>query len=116
MTSRPRFHPGDGRPRYVGPAVVIFPDGREAPVDVSLVLRYDPSRTDNRESDRDSTWAGGITLADEVTDVDLFDAAPGILRLPDGRESEFMATSGPRKSGCSGLGPAPFVTPDPSSA
>jgi|GEM_PF-2984945 len=111
MTSRPRFHPDDGRPRYVGPAIVVFPDGREAPVTVSLVLRYDLSRTDNRESDRNSTWAGSITLADESSDVDLFDAAPGILRMPDGRESEFMATSGPRESGCSGLGPAPFVDP-----
>lgn len=111
MPSLPRFHPGDGRPRYVGPAVVVFPDGREEPVTVSLVLRYDPSRTDNRESDQDSTWAGSITLADENSDADLFDAAPGILHLPDGRESEFMATGGPRESGCSGLGPAPFGDP-----
>ena len=88
---------------------MIFPDGREEAVAVSLVLRYDPSRTDNRESDRDSTWAGSITLADGSSDADLFDAAPGILRMPDGRESEFMATSGARESGCSGLGPAPFV-------
>ncbi|MFD4814908.1 hypothetical protein [Streptomyces sp. NPDC058418] len=109
MSTRPRFHPDDGRPRYTGPAVVIFPDGREVPVIVSLVLRYDRSRSDNRPSDRDSTWAGSITLADESSDVDFFDAAPGILRMPDGRESEFMATSGPRESGCSGLGPAPFV-------
>ncbi|MEU9592163.1 hypothetical protein ACWGJV_22755 [Streptomyces tendae] len=78
---------------------------------VSLVLRYDLNRTDNRESDRDSTWAGSITLADESSDADLFDAAPAILRMPDGRESEFMATSGPRESGCSGLGTAPFVSP-----
>ena len=110
MSSRPRFHSNDGRPRYVGPAIVVFPDGREVPVTVSLVLRFDPSRTDNRESDRDSTWAGSITLADDSSDADLFDAAPGVLRMPDGRESEFMATSGPpRESGCSGLGPAPFV-------
>lgn len=90
---------------------MVFPDGREAPVTASLVLRFDPSRTDNRESDRDSTWAGSITLTEEGSDVDLFDAAPGVLRLPDGRESEFMATGGPRESGCSGLGPAPFVGP-----
>jgi hypothetical protein len=90
---------------------VVFSDGREAPVTASLVLRFDPSRTDNRESDRDSTWAGSITLADPVSEVDLGDAFPGVLRLPDGRESEFMATGGPRESGCSGLGPAPFVAP-----
>ena len=111
MSSQARFHPGDGRPRYVGPAVVVFPDGRKVPVNASLVLRYDPSRSDNRESDRDSTWAGSITLSEETSDTDLFDAAPGLLRLPNGREGAFVATSGPRESGCSGLGPAPFVTP-----
>lgn len=116
MDPRAPFHPGDGRQRYVGPAVVVFPDGREVAVTASLVLRYDPSRTGNREYDRDSTWAGSLTLASESADVDLFDAAPGILRMPDGRESEFMATSGGRESGCSGLGPAPFVTPDADSA
>ena len=114
MSSRSRFHPGDGRPRYAGPAVVVFPDGREVAVAVSLVLRYDPNRTDNREYDRDSTWAGSITLADESSDADLFDAAPGTLRMPDGRESKFMATGGQRESGCSGLGPAPFVGPSAS--
>lgn len=93
----------------MGPATVVFEDGSEAPVTASLVLRYDPSRDDNRESDRNSTWAGSVTLAEEVADVDLWDAAPGILRLPNGRESEFMATGGPRESGCSGIGPAPFV-------
>ncbi|MCX5427933.1 hypothetical protein OHU11_09630 [Streptomyces sp. NBC_00257] len=108
MSARPRFHPEDGRPRYVGPAVVFFPDGREVPVTASLVLRFDPNRTDNRESDRNSTWAGSVTLTADVQGVDLWDAAPGILRLPGGRESEFMATGGPRESGCSGLGPAPF--------
>lgn len=110
MTSSPRFHPGDGRPRYVGPAIVVFPDSREAAVTASLVLRYDPNRTDNRESDRDSTWAGSITLADASSGVDLFDADPGVLRLPNGRESEFMATNGHIEVGLSGLGPAPFVT------
>lgn len=95
---------------------MVIPDGREAPVTASLVLRFDPSRTDNRESDRDSTWAGSITLAEEDSDFDLFDAAPGVLRLPDGRESEFMATGGPRESGCSGLGPAQFIAPGSSGA
>jgi hypothetical protein len=109
MPTEPRFHPGDGRPRYVGPAVVVFPDGREVPVNASLVLRFDPSRSDNREGDRHSTWAGSVTLVGADDGVDLFDAAPGVLRMPDGRESEFMATGGPRESGCSGLGPAPFV-------
>lgn len=108
MTTRPRFHPEDGRPRYVGPAVVVFPDGREAPVTASLVLRFDPNRTDNRESDRKSTWAGSITLDEGEQGIDLWDAAPGVLRMPDGQESEFMATSGPHQSGCSGIGPAPF--------
>lgn len=116
MTERPRFHPGDGRHRYVGPATVVFADGREASVTASLVLRYDPSRTDNRQSDQDSTWAGSVTLADETSDIDLGDAFPGVLRMPDGRESEFMATGGVRESGCSGLGPAPFVAPRPDSA
>ncbi|MER6085251.1 hypothetical protein [Streptomyces sp. NPDC001833] len=79
-------------------------------VTASVVLRYDPSRRDNRESDRDSTWAGSVTLAEPSVDVDLFDAAPRILRMPDGRESEFMATSGGRTEvGLAGLGPAPFV-------
>lgn len=108
MTERSRFHPGDGRQRYVGPATVVFTDGREVAVVASLVLRYDPGRTGNRESDKNSTWAGSVTLVDESSDVDLGDAFPGTLRLPSGRESEFMATSGPRESGCSGLGPAPF--------
>lgn len=93
----------------MGPAAVVFEDGSEVPVTAFLVLRYDPSRDDNRESDRNSTWAGSVTLTEEVRDVDLWDAAPGILRLPNGRESEFMATGGPRESGCSGIGPAPFV-------
>ncbi|MFI2764292.1 hypothetical protein ACH5A3_36485 [Streptomyces echinatus] len=73
----------------------------------SLVLRLDPATVPDFSYDQHSTWAGSVTLAGD-DDVDLFDAAPGILRLPDGRESEFMATSGPRESGCSGLGPAPF--------
>jgi hypothetical protein len=111
MTTRPRFHPDDGRPRYVGPATVVLPGGREVPVTASLVLRFDPNRTDDRESDRDSTWAGSVTLSDPSGDVDLFDAAPGILRMPDGRESEFMATSGRSEVGVAGLGPAPFVEP-----
>lgn len=111
MTERARFHSSDGRQRYVGPATVTLPDGREVSVAASLVLRYDPSRTDNRESDRDSTWAGSVTLADPSSDVDLFDAAPGVLRMPDGRESEFMATSGIGEVGLAGLGPAPFVKP-----
>lgn len=109
MTERARFHPDDGRHRYVGPATVTLPDGREVAVTASLVLRYDTSRTDNRESDRDSTWAGSVTPADPTSDVDLFDAAPGVLRLPNGRKSEFMATSGSREVGLAGLGPAPFV-------
>lgn len=111
MTERARFHPGDGRTRYVGPATVVFPDGREAEVTASLVLRYDPTRTDNRESDRNSTWAGSVTLLDEESGVDLGDAFPGLLRMPDGRESAFVATGGPSVSGCSAIGPAPFGEP-----
>lgn len=108
MTERARFHPGDSRTRYTGPATVVLPDGREAEVTASLVLRYDPSRTDNRESDKDSTWAGSITLLDEESGFDLGDAFPGLLRMPDGRESAFVATGGPSTSGCSAIGPAPF--------
>jgi hypothetical protein len=111
MAERAPFHPGDGRHRYVGPATVLFPDGREAEVTASLVLRYDPTRTDNRESDRDSTWAGSVTLTDPSSNIDLFDAAPGVLRMPNGRESRFMATSGSTEVGLAGLGPAPFVEP-----
>lgn len=110
MDPRAPFHPGDGRQRYAGPAVVVMPDGREVAVTASLVLRYDPLRSDNRKSDRDSTWAGSITLADPESHVDLFDADPGVLRLPDGRESEFMATSGDTEVGVAGLGPAPFAS------
>lgn len=106
--TRPRFHVGDGRPRYVGPAVVIFPDGREAQVAASLVIRLDPKTVEGFSYDKHSTWAGSLTLVGDQPDVDLFDAAPGKLRLPDGAIGEFMATSGPRESGCSGLGPAPF--------
>jgi hypothetical protein len=87
-----------------------MPDGREVAVTSSLVLRYDPLRSDNRKSDRDSTWAGSITLADPESHVDLFGADPGVLRLPDGRESEFMATSGDTEVGVAGLGPAPFAS------
>jgi hypothetical protein len=93
--SKPRFHKDDGRPRYVGPATVVFPDGREVPVTASLVLRLDPATVPDFSYDRHSTWAGSIRLVGD-DDVDLFDAAPGILRLPDGRESEFMATGGSR--------------------
>jgi hypothetical protein len=95
---------------YVGPAAVVMPDGREVTVTASLVLRYDPRRSANRESDRDSTWSGSITLADPGSRVDLFDTDPGVLRLPDGRESEFMATSGDTGLGIAGLGPAPFAS------
>lgn len=108
--TRERFHQDDGRSRYRGPGVVVFPDGREVAVTASLAYRADanlPASSYHRKS----TWAGSFTLAGD-DDVDLFDAAPGIFRMPDGRESEFMATSGgPRVVGCSGVGPAPF-TPD----
>lgn len=108
--TRPRFHKDDGRPRYVGPATVVFPDGREVSVTASLVLRLDPAIVLDFSYDRHSTWAGSVCLLAGDSDVDLFDAAPGTLRMPNGRESEFMATSGPpHEVGCSGLGPAPFV-------
>ncbi|WP_331743496.1 hypothetical protein OH809_44505 (plasmid) [Streptomyces sp. NBC_00873] len=106
--TRPRFHKDDGRPRYVGPATVLFPDGREVPVTASLVLRSDPANVAASKYYEDSTWAGNVSPVGD-SDVDLFDAAPGVLRMPDGRESEFMATSGPpHEVGCSGIGPAPF--------
>lgn len=94
MSTRPRFHPDDGRPRYTGPAVVTFPDGCEAPVTVSLVLRYDPSRSDNRESDRDSTWAGSVTRADESSDVDLFDARLEFSACPTGARASSWPPAG----------------------
>lgn len=97
----------DGRPRYQGPATAVFPDGREVAVHASLVLRLDPATVPEFSYDRHSTWAGSVTLAGDDY-VDLFDAAPGILRLPDGREVKFMTTSGTREIGCSGIGPAPF--------
>ncbi|MFF9264080.1 MULTISPECIES: hypothetical protein [Streptomyces] len=106
--TRPQFHRDDGRPRYVGPATVVFPDGREASVTASLVLRLDPATVPDFSYDRHSTWAGSVSLVGD-SEIDLFDAAPGVLRMPDGREGEFMATGGPpNKVGCSGLGPAPF--------
>ncbi|WP_330480032.1 hypothetical protein [Streptomyces sp. NBC_00724] len=79
------------------------------PALASLVLRLDldPATVPDFSYDRHSTWAGSVTLVGD-DDVDLFDAAPGVLRLPDGREGAFMATGGPRESGCSGPGPAPF--------
>lgn len=74
----------------------------------SLVLRLDPAAVPDFGSDWHSTWAGSLTLAGGYK-VDLFDAAPGFLRLPDGRVGRFMASSGPRREcGRSGLGPAPF--------
>ncbi|MFF3460998.1 hypothetical protein ACWCQN_39945 [Streptomyces sp. NPDC001984] len=81
-------------------------NGIEVPVTASLVITLDPSTVENFSYDRMKTWAGSIRTD---SDVDLFDAAPGILRTPDGREGEFMATSGPPDHvGVSGLGPAPF--------
>lgn len=104
---RDRFYKDDGRSRYVGSATVVFPDGLEVPVVASLVIRLDPATVANFSYDRHSTWAGSVTLSGD-DEVDLFDADPGILRLPDGREGTFMATTGGRESGCSGIGPAPF--------
>lgn len=78
-------------------------------VTASLVLRADPVDVAGPEYREDSTWAGSLTSVGD-SGVDLFDAAPGILRMPDGRESEFMATGGPPyEVRCSGIGPAPFV-------
>ncbi|MFE9491418.1 hypothetical protein ACFYNF_34110 [Streptomyces sp. NPDC006641] len=74
----------------------------------SLVIRLDPTTVANFTYDRHSTWAGSLTLTAGDDDVDLFDADPGTLRLPSGREGTFMATGGRRESGCSGIGPAPF--------
>lgn len=59
---------------------------------------------------RNSPWAGSVMPTKPSVGVDLFDAAPGILRTPDGRESEFIATSGGETEvGRPGRGPAPFV-------
>ncbi|MFE0722591.1 hypothetical protein ACFW5P_28360 [Streptomyces rochei] len=91
---------------YVGPATVLM-NGMEVAVEARL--RYTPTPTEDggRRRHPPKTWSG--SLRTEV-DVDLFDAAPGILRMPDGSEGEFMATSGDRSEvGMSGIGPAPAM-------
>ncbi|MEV0529849.1 hypothetical protein AB0I66_41170 [Streptomyces sp. NPDC050439] len=76
------------------------------------MLRCNPTRTDSHESDEESTWSGSVRLFDEGSRVDLGGACPGLLRMPDGRKSAFVATGGPSTSGCSAIGPAPFGEPN----
>lgn len=96
----------DGKTRYVGTGMVTLADGRQVPVVAALVLRLDPETVPDFTYDRHSTWVGSIHTD---TDADLWDAAPGLLSLPDGRSGIFMATSGPPDLvGVSGIGPVPF--------
>lgn len=89
---------------YTGPATVLM-NSLEVPVVARLRYTVDPSTVEGFSYDRHKTWSGSLHTE---ADVDLFDAAPGVLRLPDGSEGEFMATSGrPEEVGISGLGPAP---------
>ncbi|MFF4055554.1 hypothetical protein ACFYZ8_05790 [Streptomyces sp. NPDC001668] len=84
--------------------MVTLADGRQVPVVAALVLRLDPETLPDYTYDRHSTWVGSTD-----TDADLWDAAPGLPSLPDGRAGTFMATSGPPDPvGVSGTGPAPF--------
>lgn len=89
---------------YRGPATVVM-NGIEVSVEARFRYTLDPSTVENFSYDRMKTWSGSLRTE---LDVDLFDAAPGVLRMPDGSEGEFMATSGgPAEVGISGLGPAP---------
>lgn len=84
---------------YAGPAPVIM-NGFEVPVQARLRYDLDPSTVEGYSYDRMRTWSGSLRTE---LDVDLFDAAPGVLRMPDGSEGEFMATSGgPAEVGFSG--------------
>ncbi|MFD3815057.1 hypothetical protein ACFWRZ_08315 [Streptomyces rubiginosohelvolus] len=83
---------------YQGPAVAIV-GGDEIPVTADLALHADHPL---------KAW-GGMLEADPSTD--WADANPGTLRLPDGREGQFMAPPLAPGSGTfeiRGTGPAPF--------
>jgi hypothetical protein len=96
----------DGKTRYVGTGMVTLADGRDVPVVAALVLKLDPETVPGFTYDRHTTWVGSLHTD---TDDDLWDAAPGLLTLSDGRSGTFMATSGPPDLvGVSGIGPAPF--------
>ncbi|MFE7243765.1 hypothetical protein [Streptomyces sp. NPDC057580] len=96
----------DGKTRYVGKGMVTIADGREVPVVAALVLKLDPETVPDFTYDRHTTWVGSLHTN---TDDDLWDAAPGLLTLPDGQTATFMTTSGPPDLvGVSGIGPAPF--------
>ncbi|MFH9428753.1 hypothetical protein ACH4JZ_10795 [Streptomyces sp. NPDC017615] len=94
---------------YTGPATVLL-NGLEVPVQARLRYILDPSTVEDFSYDRHKTWSGSVQTD---ANVDLFDAAPGVLRMPDGSEGEFMATGGPpNEVGISGLGPAPAMLVD----
>ncbi|MFI1035222.1 hypothetical protein [Streptomyces sp. NPDC020951] len=96
----------DGKIRYVGKGMVTLADEREVPVVAALVLKLDPETVPGFTFDRHTAWVG--SLHTDTAD-DLWDAAPGLLTLTDGRAGTFMATSGPPDLvGVSGIGPAPF--------
>ncbi|MCX5401014.1 hypothetical protein [Streptomyces sp. NBC_00102] len=83
---------------YQGPASALI-GCDEIPVTADLAVHVD----------RDSRSWGGHLEADPS--VEWFDDGPATLRLPDGREGEFIATSGEAGSGTveiRGSGPAPF--------
>lgn len=96
----------DGKIRYVGKGTVALADGREVPVVAALVLKLDPETVPSFTHDRHTTWVENLHTD---TDDDLWDAAPGLLTLPDGRVGTFMShkrAARPRRR--LRFGPAPF--------
>lgn len=83
---------------YQGPAVALI-GCDEIPVTADLATHVDGGL---------QSWDGSLKADPSV---DWFDDGPATLRLPDGREGEFIATSGTVGSGSveiQGSGPAPF--------
>lgn len=83
---------------YQGPAVALI-GCDEIPVTANLAIHADHSSR---------SWGGSL---EADPSVDWFDDGPATLRLPDGREGEFIATSGGLGSSSveiQGSGPAPF--------
>ncbi|MFF7361266.1 hypothetical protein [Streptomyces sp. NPDC008125] len=83
---------------YQGPAVA-FIGCDEIPVTADLAVQVGRGLR---------SWAGSL---EADPSVDWYDDGPATLRLPDGREGEFVATSGDAGSGSveiRGSGPAPF--------
>lgn len=83
---------------YQGPAVALI-GCDEISVTADLASRVDGGLR---------SWDGSL---EADPSVDWFDDGPATLRLPDGREGEFIATAGTAGSGnveIQGSGPAPF--------